>query len=122
MPEFLLTRVFSLADTMITPLKNRSISFPAKLPFTAGSRVEPGAVPALPMGIINEVTALLINCVFDYLGVNRIELRCHPDNRGSVVIALKLGVRYEGTLRQYVSVPGKGLADESVNSLLSSER
>lgn len=65
---------------------------------------------------------MLINCVFDYLGVNRIELRCHPDNRGSVVIALKLGVRYEGTLRQYVSVPGKGLADESVNSLLSSER
>ena len=30
---------------MITPLKKRSISFPSKLPFTGGSRVEPGDGP-----------------------------------------------------------------------------
>lgn len=74
------------------------------------------------LGIVTEVTALLIDCAFNSLKVNRIELRCHPDNLGSVVIAGKFGFCYEGTLRQYVFVPGKGLVDEAVYSLLSSER
>jgi len=73
-------------------------------------------------GIVTEVTALLMRCAFDTLKVNRIELRCHPENTGSTVIAGKLGFSYEGTLRQYVSVPGKGLVDEAVYSLLAGER
>jgi ribosomal-protein-alanine N-acetyltransferase len=73
-------------------------------------------------GLATEVTALLIDLAFDSLGVNRIELRCHPENKGSVVIAGKLGFRHEGTLRQYVFVPGRGLVDEAVYSLLEDER
>lgn len=73
-------------------------------------------------GLITEVTSSLIDLAFDSLGVNRIELRCHPENTGSIVIAGKLGFSYEGTLRQYVFVPGKGLVDEAVYSLLSDDR
>ena len=73
-------------------------------------------------GIITEVTARLIDCAFDTLGVNRIELRCHPENKGSVAVAGKLGFSFEGILRQYIFVPGKGLVDEAVYSLLSDER
>ncbi len=73
-------------------------------------------------GIVTEVTSSLIEIAFHTMGVNRIELRCHPENTGSIVIAKKLGFSYEGTLRQYVFVPGKGLVDEAVYSLLSDER
>lgn len=73
-------------------------------------------------GIVTSVTALLIDLAFDSLGVNRIEIRCHPGNTGSVVIAGKLGFVLEGILRSYVHVPGKGLVDEAVYSLLASDR
>lgn len=70
-------------------------------------------------GIVTEVTSRLIDCAFSDLGVNRIEIRCHPGNTGSVRIAEKLGFAFEGLLRQYVFVPGKGLVDEAVYSLLA---
>jgi ribosomal-protein-alanine N-acetyltransferase len=73
-------------------------------------------------GLITEVTSRIIDYAFSDLGVNRIELRCHPDNTGSVVIAGKFGFKHEGILRQYVFVPGKGLVDEAVYSLLADER
>ncbi len=72
-------------------------------------------------GLITEVTSRIIDYAFCDLGVNRIELRCHPDNTGSVTIAGKLGFVLEGTLRQYVFVPRKGLVDEAVYSLLADE-
>jgi len=73
-------------------------------------------------GIATEVTAALIELAFNALKVNRIELRCHPGNTASVVIAGKLGFRFEGILRQYVMVPGKGMVDEAVYSLLADDR
>ena len=73
-------------------------------------------------GIMTEVTGRLIDFAFDSLKVNRIELRCHPENKGSIVIAGKLGFKHEGTLRQYVFVNGKGLVDETVYSLLADDR
>lgn len=72
-------------------------------------------------GLMTEVTSRLIDCAFSDLSVNRIELRCHPDNTGSAIIAGKLGFKREGTLRQYVFVTGKGLVDENVYSLLADE-
>lgn len=72
-------------------------------------------------GIATEVTSRLIDCAFSDLGVNRIEIRCHPGNTGSARIAEKLGFALEGFLRQYVTVPGKGLVDEAVYSLLADE-
>lgn len=73
-------------------------------------------------GLATEVTCALIDCAFGVLGVNRIEIRCHPGNTGSVTIATKLGFRHEGTLRQYVFVPGIGMVDEAVYSLLVEDR
>ena len=72
--------------------------------------------------IATEITSRLIDCAFSDLGVNRMEIRCHPGNTGSVRIAEKLGFVFEGLLRQYVFVPGKGLVDEAVYSLLANER
>ncbi len=72
-------------------------------------------------GIITEITSRLIQCAFHNLRVNRLELRCDPDNTGSVVIAEKFGFTFEGTLREYVKVPGKGFVNESVYSLLRRE-
>lgn len=72
-------------------------------------------------GVITEITSRLIQCAFQDLKVNRLELRCDPDNIGSVVIARKFGFTFEGTLREYVLVPGKGFVNESIYSLLRRE-
>ncbi len=91
---------------------------------TANETVEMGADLHRDLwgsGIITEITSHLINCAFHDLKVNRLELRCDPDNIGSVVIARKFGFTFEGTLREYVLVPGKGFVNESVYSLLRRE-
>lgn len=49
-------------------------------------------------GYITEATALLVRFGFDY-GMHRIEAMCHPDNHGSVRVMEKVGMRYEGRLR-----------------------
>ena len=72
-------------------------------------------------GIITLLTGRLIEIAFSEIGLHRLELRCMPDNIPSVRIALKSGFTYEGTLRDYVFIPGKGFTSESVYSLLSSE-
>lgn len=72
-------------------------------------------------GLAYEVTKAVITFAFISLEVNRLELRCDPRNIASVKIANKLSFTYEGTLRDYVYVDGKGYLDESVYSLLRKE-
>jgi|MTBAKSStandDraft_2_1061841.scaffolds.fasta_scaffold01210_27 ribosomal-protein-alanine N-acetyltransferase len=72
-------------------------------------------------GIITRLTEKLIEIAFTRLGLHRLEIRCMPENKASVRIALKSGFTYEGTLRDYVLIPGKGFTDESVYSLLAAE-
>jgi ribosomal-protein-alanine N-acetyltransferase len=72
-------------------------------------------------GIGTEVTVRLISHGFRVLAANRIELRCHPRNSGAVEVASRLGFVFEGNLREYVMVPGKGLVDETVFSILARE-
>ena len=72
-------------------------------------------------GIGTEVTVRLISHGFKALRANRIELRCHPRNSGAIGVASRLGFVFEGNLREYVMVPGKGLVDESVFSILAGE-
>lgn len=72
-------------------------------------------------GIITRLTEKLKEIAFQHLELHRLEIRCMPENKASVRIALKSGFTYEGTLRDYVFIPGKGFTDESVYSLLASE-
>lgn len=69
-------------------------------------------------GIGTEVTKPVIDFAFARLNINRCELRCHPKNTGSVKIAEKFKMVYEGTLREYVYIDNKGFVDESVFSIL----
>lgn len=72
-------------------------------------------------GLTSEFTKAVIDFTFANLDINRIELRCNPRNAASIKITEKLGFTFEGTLREYVYIPGKGFDDESVYSLLRKE-
>ncbi len=72
-------------------------------------------------GIISRLVERLKEAAFKELGLHRLEIRCMPDNIASVRIALKAGFTFEGTLRDYVYIPGKGFTDESVYRLLAPE-
>ncbi len=72
-------------------------------------------------GLAYEFTRPIITFAFNKLKINRLELRCDPRNIASVKIANKFSFTFEGTLRDYVYVEGKGYLDESVYSLLSTE-
>ncbi|MBN1971528.1 MAG: GNAT family N-acetyltransferase [Candidatus Delongbacteria bacterium] len=69
-------------------------------------------------GLASEVTKKVIAYGFENLKVHRMELRCDPRNIASIKIAEKLGFVFEGTLRDYVYIEGKGFLDESVYSFL----
>ncbi len=72
-------------------------------------------------GVSTEVTKKIISFGFKNFGINRMELRCDPRNAGSRAIAKKLGFTFEGTLREYIFIKGKGYLDESIYSLLKSD-
>lgn len=72
-------------------------------------------------GLAFEFTQPAIDFAFNKLELNRVELRCNPGNMASKRIAEKFGFSFEGTLREYVYIDGKGYDDESVYSLLRSE-
>lgn len=72
-------------------------------------------------GLAFEFTKPVIAFAFEELNINRLELRCDPNNIASNRIAQKFGLTFEGTLREYVYIDGKGYVDESVNSILRSE-
>jgi len=72
-------------------------------------------------GLAFEFTQPAIEFAFEKLELNRVELRCNPNNMASKRIAEKFGFTFEGTLRQFVYIEGKGYDDESVYSLLRSE-
>jgi RimJ/RimL family protein N-acetyltransferase len=49
-------------------------------------------------GIASEATAALVKAGFEGLGLNRIEIRCDPENHASVAIPRNLGFRHDATL------------------------
>jgi len=73
------------------------------------------------MGLAFEFTRPAIDFAFEKLDINRVELRCNPGNMASKRIAEKFGFTFEGNLREYVYIDGKGYDDESVYSLLRRE-
>ena len=51
-------------------------------------------------GYTTEAAHALLQLGFTHLGLNRIYAECHPDNVASSRVMVKLGLRYEGCLRQ----------------------
>ncbi len=71
-------------------------------------------------GYATEAVSLLINYLFSSFPINRVECVTSPENLKSVELAKRVGLTFEGTLRQLVFVRGK-YADGAVFSMLRSE-
>jgi ribosomal-protein-serine acetyltransferase len=72
-------------------------------------------------GLVGRSARAMIDFAFNELNMNRIELRCVPENLASVKVAERLGFVQEGRLRQ-AEMLDQGLVDLLVYSLLKSER
>ena len=62
----------------------------------------------------------LISYAFDTLALNRLAIRCQPENARSSAIATRLGFSYEGTLRESAR-HNETLHDMAVYSVLRRE-
>ncbi|MGF7050707.1 ribosomal-protein-alanine N-acetyltransferase [Paenibacillus sp. DS2015] len=58
-------------------------------------------------GIVFEAARELIKFGFEELGLNRIEARCNEDNVGSERIMQKIGMEFEGLLREQLKMKGE---------------
>ncbi len=72
------------------------------------------------LGIAKEAAQILLSVGFDYLGLERIEIKYMAENLASKRVGEKLGMKYEGTLRKYMFVKGI-FRDISISSILSEE-
>jgi len=71
-------------------------------------------------GLVTAACRPLLDHVFGGLGLNRMEIRCDPENRRSRAIPERLGFREEGTLRQVQRVDDR-FTDLVVYSMLADE-
>lgn len=78
------------------------------------------AAAAQGHGTMTRAAGALVDHAFGVWGLNRVEIGAAPENARSRAVALRLGFREEGTLRQAERVGGRYL-DTVVYSLLASE-
>lgn len=52
------------------------------------------------LGLVTRSAAELLGMGFNDLNLNRMEIRCASENTGSLAVAKRLGMVYEGTLRE----------------------
>jgi len=57
-------------------------------------------------GYMTEAARHALAFGFEHMGLNRIQARCEVDNVGSARVMEKIGMSYEGTLRQQMFVKG----------------
>ena len=77
--------------------------------------------PFWGQGITAEACEAVVDALFEtHPELRRIQAGIHPLNQGSIRVAEKLGMRYEGTLRAYSYVKG-AVADEVIYALLRPE-
>jgi RimJ/RimL family protein N-acetyltransferase len=82
-----------------------------------GCWLEPGAEGR---GLITSACRVLLQWAFVTRGIHRAEWRCRADNARSSAVAQRLGMTFEGVLREAWKV-GDTFHDKQVWSLLSSE-
>jgi len=58
-------------------------------------------------GLATEAAQAVISCGFHSLFLNRIEGKCHWEHHRSAKVLTKLGMEFEGILRQYMFVKGE---------------
>ena len=69
-------------------------------------------------GYASEAGKAVVDAAFDaYPQLQRIQAGIHPDNVGSIHVAQRIGMEYEGTLRCYAYVKDK-VADEAIYAVL----
>ncbi|NDI35566.1 GNAT family N-acetyltransferase [Chengkuizengella sediminis] len=71
-------------------------------------------------GLITEASQALIKFAFDKMKVNRVEARCNVENVGSERVMQKLGMTYEGILREQIYIK-ENYEDVKMYSLLKKE-
>ncbi len=71
-------------------------------------------------GLMTEALKKVIEFGFEKMKLNRIEARCIKENEQSIKVLLKVGMKEEGTLRQFLYVK-KNFQDIKVFSILKSE-
>lgn len=72
-------------------------------------------------GLATESTAALTKVAFEILGVNRVEIRCDPDNVKSAAVPKKLGFTHEATLRQRAKDAQGKFRDSMIWSLFAED-
>ncbi|WP_410513363.1 GNAT family protein [Paenibacillus sp. BR2-3] len=72
-------------------------------------------------GYMREALKLLLDYGFGIMGLNRIEVLCHPDNSRAERLFTSLGFRQEGILRQYRHT-ASGFQDVILYGLLRTDR
>ncbi|WP_066172431.1 GNAT family N-acetyltransferase [Bacillus marinisedimentorum] len=71
-------------------------------------------------GYVTEASKAVCTFGFRELELNRIMARCHPENTGSERVMQKIGMTYEGTMRQVYFADGI-FEDRKVYSILKEE-
>ncbi len=69
-------------------------------------------------GYASEAAAAVVDAAFETCpDLQRIQANIHPENAGSIHVAKRVGMAYEGTLRSYSYIAGQA-ADEAVYAVL----
>ena len=72
-------------------------------------------------GYATEATKAVVDLAFEVCpDLQRIQANIHPQNEGSIRVAKRVGMEYEGTLRSY-SYVRDGVADEDVYAILRNQ-
>jgi RimJ/RimL family protein N-acetyltransferase len=71
-------------------------------------------------GLATETAQLLLAFGFDQLGLHRIEATTHPENAASARVLEKIGMSYEGRIRDHLLVRGQW-SDSLLYSILEPE-
>lgn len=71
-------------------------------------------------GYATEISAIMLDYGFTSLGLHRVQAACGPDNTASQRVLAKLGLQYEGRMREHVFTNG-AWRDSLLYSLLDTE-
>ena len=71
-------------------------------------------------GLMNEAVKEVIRFGFEKMNLNRIQAMCIPENIGSYRVMEKVGMKYEGLIREYMYIKGK-FQDLKLYSILRRE-